>query len=495
MSSEEQVHQEKNEKGFFGHPKAMFTLFNMELWERFSYYGMKALVIYYMYYEVSQGGLGISKELASSVMAVYGSLVFLTGIIGGWVADRLLGNRHTLFWGAVVIMFGHITLSLPGGIEPLFIGMLFIILGSGLMKPNISNIVGELYSPTSNKRDAAFSLFYMAVNIGALVSPFVVSTVGREVNFHLGFSLAAIGMALGLIVYIVTNRKYLGDIGKEVKNPLKSGELQTFAKRVILGLLVFILLVFVAFYTGHLSVQLFINFISVLGLLIPASYFIVMIFSKKTTKTERSRVIAYIPMFIGAMMFWTIQEQGAIIMAQYADQRTRLEFLGITLDPGWFQSVNPIFIVVFAPVFAALWTKLGDKQPSTPHKFTIGIFLAGCSFLLLTIPGLLGGTDSLVNPLWLIGFFFLVTMGELCLSPVGLSATTKLAPKAFAAQTMSVWGLANAAGQGINAQITPLYNAGTEIAYFGIIGGISIVVSLILFLISPLISSYMRGLH
>ncbi|HLQ96572.1 MAG TPA: peptide MFS transporter [Pseudogracilibacillus sp.] len=495
MSSEEQALHGKNGKGFFGHPKAMFTLFNMELWERFSYYGMKALVIYYMYYEVSQGGLGISKELASSVMAVYGSLVFLTGIIGGWVADRLLGNRHTLFWGAVVIMLGHITLSLPGGIEPLFIGMLFIILGSGLMKPNISNIVGELYSPTSNKRDSAFSLFYMAVNIGALVSPFVVSTVGREVNFHLGFSLAAFGMAIGLIVYIATSRKYIGDIGKEVKNPLQEGELQTFSKRVILGLIVFILLVLVAFYTGHLSVQLFINAISVLGLLIPASYFIVMIFSKKTTKTERSRVIAYIPLFLGAMMFWTIQEQGAIIMAQFADQRTQLDFLGITLDPGWFQSVNPIFIVVFAPVFAALWAKLGDKQPSTPIKFTIGIFLAGCSFLLLTIPGLLNGTNTLANPLWLIGFFFLVTMGELCLSPVGLSATTKLAPKAFAAQTMSVWGLANAAGQGINAQITPLYNAGTEIAYFGIIGGISIVVSLILLVMSPLISTFMRGLR
>src|SRR5699024_1347282 len=179
----------------------MFTLFNMELWERFSYYGMKALVIYYMYYEVSQGGLGISKELASSVMAVYGSLVFLTGIIGGWVADRLLGNRHTLFWRAVVIMFGRITLSLPGGIEPFFIAMLCIILGSGFIKPNISNIVGELYSLTNNKRDAAFSLFYMAVIIGALVAPFVFSTVGCEVNCHLGFCLAAIGMALGLIVY------------------------------------------------------------------------------------------------------------------------------------------------------------------------------------------------------------------------------------------------------------------------------------------------------
>lgn len=487
--------RETQQKGFFGHPRAMFTLFNMELWERFSYYGMKALVIYYMYYEVSQGGLGISKELASSIMAVYGSLVFLTGIIGGWVADRLLGNRNTLFWGAVTIMLGHITLSLPGGVGPLFIGMLFIILGSGLMKPNISNIVGDLYSPTSEKRDAAFSLFYMAVNIGALVSPFVVGTVGRQVNFHLGFSLAAIGMALGLIIYLLTNRKYIGDIGKQIKSPLQVGEYKTIAKRIILGIIVFLVLVLIAFWTDNLTVQMFVNLISFLGFLIPTCYFVVMIFSRKTTKTERSRVIAYIPLFVGAMMFWTIQEQGAIIMARFADQRTQLEFLGFNIDPGWFQSANPLFIVVLSPVFAAIWTKLGSKQPSTPYKFTIGIFLAGISFLLMTLPGILHGTDTLANPLWLIGFFFVVTIGELCLSPIGLSATTKLAPKAFAAQTMSVWGLANAAGQGVNAQITPLYGANTEIAYFGIIGGISVFVAFILLLLSPKISSYMRGLR
>ncbi|TFJ93199.1 peptide MFS transporter [Lentibacillus salicampi] len=487
--------QKTKRKGFFGHPPAMFTLFNMELWERFSYYGMKALVIYYMYYEVSQGGLGLSKDLASSIMSVYGSLVFLSGIIGGWVADRVFGNRNTLFWGAITIMLGHLTLSLPGGVGPLFIGMLFIILGSGLMKPNISNIVGDLYSPTSEKRDAAFSLFYMAVNIGAFVSPLIVGPVGRNVNFHLGFSLAAIGMAIGLIVYILTARRNIGDIGKEVKNPLESGERKTMSKRIMLGTVAFLFLVLIAFLTDNLTVQMFINFISVLGVAIPASYFIMMITSKKTTDVERSRIYAYIPLFVGAMMFWTIQEQGAVIMARFADQRTQLEFLDFNIDPAWFQSVNPLFIILFAPVFATLWTKLGSRQPSTPHKFTIGIFLAGMSFLLMTLPGLLHGTDALASPLWLVGFFFLVTMGELCLSPVGLSATTKLAPKAFAAQTMSVWGLANAAGQGINAQITPLYGADTEIAYFGIIGMISVVIALILLFLSPKISSYMRGLH
>lgn len=487
--------QETTQKGFFGHPRAMFTLFNLELWERFSYYGMKALVIYYMYYEVSKGGLGLSEGLASSIMSVYGSLVFLSGIIGGWVADRVLGNRHTLFWGAITIMLGHIVLSIPGGIGPLFIGMLFIILGSGLMKPNIANIVGGLYSPTSERRDAAFSLFYMAVNIGAFIAPLIVGPVGRNVNFHLGFGLAAVGMAFGLTVYIVTNQKYIGNIGKEVTNPLEAGERKKMATRILLGAVVFITLGLIAFWTNTLTVKMFVNFISFLGILIPICYFTVMIKSKKTTSTERSRLFAYIPLFIGAMMFWSIQEQGAVIMARFADHRINLNFLGFSIDPAWFQSVNPLFIIALSPLFALMWTKLGNQQPSTPHKFTIGIFLAGVSFLLMTLPGLLHGTDTLTSPLWLVGFFFIVTIGELFLSPVGLSATTKLAPKAFAAQTMSVWGLANAAGQGINAQITPLYNAHTEVAYFGIIGIISIIIAIILLFLSPKISSYMRGLR
>lgn len=483
------------QKGFFGHPRGLFTLFNMELWERFSYYGMKALVIYYMYYEVSKGGLGLSEELASSILSIYGSLVFMSGIIGGWIADRVLGNRHTLLWGAVVIMAGHITLSLPGGIVPLFIGMFFIIIGSGLMKPNISNVVGTLYTPEDERRDAGFSLFYMAVNIGALVSPLIVSPVGRNINFHLGFSLAAIGMAIGLVVYIITHRSFLGDLGKDVKNPLSAGETKKTITRILLGAIVMFILVFIAWATDNLTVQMFINFISVLGILIPATYFIVMITSKKTTVIERSRVIAYIPLFVGAMMFWSIQEQGAIIMAQFADKRTDLDFLGIHIDPGWFQSVNPLFIIIFAPMFAALWTKLGNRQPSTPIKFTFGLLLAGFSFLLMTLPGLLHGTSTLANPLWLVGFFFLVTIGELCLSPVGLSATTKLAPAAFSAQTMSVWGLANAAGQGVNAQITPLYNAHTEVAYFGIIGAISVLLGIVLLFLSPKISHFMQGLR
>lgn len=224
-------------------------------------------------------------------------------------------------------------------------------------------------------------------------------------------------------------------------------------------------------------------------------YFIVMYRSPKTTKVERSRIIAYIPLFIASVMFWAIQEQGSTILATYADKRTQLDFAGIHISPAWFQSLNPLFIIVFAPVFAWLWMKLGKRQPSIPKKFSFGLLFAGISFLVILLPAYFGGSESLVNPLWLVLSYFIVVIGELCLSPVGLSATTKLAPAAFSAQTMSLWFLSNAAAQAINAQIVKFYTPATEMVYFGIIGGASIVLSIILFILSPKIQSFMKGVH
>lgn len=492
MSSNEQRIQQK---GFFGHPPGLFTLFSTELWERFSYYGMRAILIYYMYYQVTNGGLGLSQGLAVSIMSIYGSLVYMSGVIGGWIADRVLGSRRTIFWGGVLIMFGHIALSFPGGLVALFISMFLIVMGTGLLKPNVSTVVGDLYSAEDVRRDAGFSIFYMGINAGAFVAPFIVGTVGLDVNFHLGFSLAAIGMALGLAFYVITGRKYLGDAGQSVAHPLRPEERAKVIRRAVYGLIVILLLILIGWWTDTLTIKMFTYFISFLGLVIPACYFIVMLRSKNTKPIERSRVIAYIPLFIAAIMFWAIQEQGSSIIAVYADKRTQLDFLGIHINQSWFQSVNPVIIIIFAPIFAALWTKLGKRQPTTPRKFTLGLILAGFSFLILTIPALINGTDTLVNPLWPVASLFLVTIGELCLSPVGLSATTKLAPAAFSAQTMSLWLLADAAGQGINAQITPLYGADTEIVYFGIVGLVSVALGVILFFLSPMIHRYMRGLN
>ncbi|MGY0693470.1 peptide MFS transporter [Virgibacillus sp. FSP13] len=494
MTSNNQNIQDVPQKGFFGHPKGLFTLFFTEFWERFSYYGMRAILLFYMYYELSKGGLGIDQGTAASIMAVYGSLVYMSGIIGGWISDRLLGSTRTTFYGGILIMFGHIVLSFPGSLTFLFISMALIVLGTGLLKPNVSNIVGDLYSKEDNRRDSGFSIFYMGINLGALIAPLIVGTIGQEYNFHLGFSLAAIGMFVGLIIFIFTKGKYLGPAGSTVPNPLSGSEKKTVFKRFGIGAIIVILLGAITIPTGILTINGFTMIVSLLGIVIPTCYFIVMYRSKKTTEVERSRLLAYIPMFIAAIMFWAIQEQGSIILARFADQRTDLSLAGFELQSSWFQSLNPLFIVLLAPVFAWLWIRLGKSQPSTPKKFSLGLFFAGLSFLVMIVPAIINGTDTLVNPLWLVLSFFLVVIGELCLSPVGLSATTKLAPAAFSAQTMSLWFLSNASAQAINAQIVKLYSPDTEILYFGIIGGISILLGFILFAASKKIHVFMRGI-
>ncbi|APT46150.1 peptide MFS transporter [Bacillus safensis] len=483
------------QKGFFGHPKGLYTLFFTEFWERFSYYGMRALLIYYMYTEVTKGGLGFDQTTANSIMSVYGALVYMSGVIGGWLADRVFGSSSTVFYGGVFIMLGHVILALPSGATALFISMGLIIIGTGLLKPNVSNIVGDLYTKTDPRRDSGFSIFYMGINMGGFISPLIVGTLGQKVNFHLGFSLAAVGMLVGLITFVVTKKPNLGLAGTYVTNPLSAAERKNFK---IYGSLVVILLAIFAvigIQTGALTINLFTWFVSALGVLIPIVYFIIMYFSKKTSAVEQSRVLAYIPLFLAAVMFWAIQEQGSNILATYADQRTNLNFLGMTLASSWFQSLNPIFIVLLSPVFAWLWVRLGKKQPSTPIKFSLGLLFAGLSFIIMIIPAYMSGPNTLVSPLWLLLSFFLVVIGELCLSPVGLSATTKLAPAAFSAQTMSLWFLSNAMAQAINAQVVKLFDKVPETVYFGIIGLLAIVLCVVMLLLTPVIKKAMKGVH
>ncbi|PGP40361.1 MFS transporter [Bacillus thuringiensis] len=482
------------QNGFFGHPKGLFTLFFTEFWERFSYYGMRAILLYYMYYSISKGGLGMDYATAASIMAIYGSLVYMSGIIGGWIADRLLGSSRTIFWGGVLIMIGHLILALPGTVSTLFISMVFLVLGTGLLKPNVSSIVGDLYSETDTRRDSGFSIFYMGINLGALLSPFVIGTLGQKYNFHLGFGVAAIGMLFGLILYVLTKKKNLGFAGTQVPNPLTGAERKKVMTQFSIGIIAIVLLCAITIPTGILTISRFTLLVSIFGILIPTGYFVFMYRSPKTTKIEKSRLIAYIPLFIAATMFWAIQEQGAIILATYADKRTQLNLAGFEIQSSWFQSLSPIYIVLLAPVFAWLWVKLNSRQPSTANKFAIGILFAGLSFLVMIIPAYIHGTESLVSPIWLVVSFLLVVIGELCLSPVGLSITTKLAPAAFSAQTMSLWFLTSASAQGINAQLVRLYNPETEIIYFGVIGGVSIVLSVILYFMAPKIQVLMKGI-
>lgn len=480
--------------GFFGQPRGLSTLFFTETWERFSYYGMKAILLYYMYDQATHGGLGFDKGLAKSLVAVYGAALYMSGILGGWVADRLLGSRRAIFWGGVLIMFGHISLAIPAGAPSLYASMIFLVLGTGLLKPNITNAVGALYSDTDTRRDAGFSIFYMGVNLGAFVAPFVVGTLGQNVNYHLGFSIAAVGMAIGLIQYVL-RRRSMGDAGLTPTNPLTPAERRPVITRIVLVVAVLAAAFVGLSLAGLLTADLVVNLITVLSIALPIGYFVMMFGSKKTTSIERSRLVAYIPLFIAAVFFWFVEEQQSTVYAEFADKQTDLEALGFHMPSSWVQSINPIGIIVLAPLLAWLWVKLGKRQPTTPRKFSGGLLFTGASFLIMVVPCVLSGPTGKASPLWLLLSLTVMVVGELLLSPVGLSATTKLAPSAFVAQTVGLFLASDAAGQGLIAQISPLYNAKTAAAYFGIIGAIVFVLGVVLYVISPAIHRKMQGVN
>ncbi|HEY3751583.1 MAG TPA: oligopeptide:H+ symporter, partial [Pseudonocardiaceae bacterium] len=311
--------RDTDERGFLGHPRGLSTLWFTEFWERVSYYGMRAILLYYMYTQLNEGGLGLSQSLASSLMSIYGALVFMSGVIGGWLADRIFGSRRSIFFGGVMIMTGHICLSVPGGgIVALYVSMVLITIGTGLLKPNISKVVGDLYGRNDNRRDAGFSLFYVGTNLGAFVAPLAVGGLRDTWGFHAGFAFAAVGMAIALVWYVVGGRM-LGDAGTAPANPLTDADRGRTWTRIGLGVLVVAVLVVVLAVTGVLSADLIIDAVSVLGILLPVGYFTMMLRSPRTTPVERSRVLAYIPLFVASLFFWLIEEQGSVVLATFAD--------------------------------------------------------------------------------------------------------------------------------------------------------------------------------
>lgn len=497
-NSHEQTIQSIPQKGFFGHPRGLGVLFFVEFWERFSYYGMRAMLIFYMYFAIHQNGLGIDQTTAMSIMSVYGALIYMSSIPGAWIADRITGTRGATLLGAVLIIIGHICLSLPFALFGLFSSMFFIIIGSGLMKPNISNIVGRLYPENDTRIDAGFVIFYMSVNLGALISPIILQHFVDIRNFHGGFLLAAIGMALGLVWYLLFNRKNLGSVGMKPTNPLSKEEKRKYG--MIIGIIVAIVIIvlLVTYYTHTLSFDLISNTVLVLGVALPIIYFTTMLLSKDVTDVERSRVKAFIPLFILGMLFWSIQEQGSNVLNIYGLERSdmQLNLFGWTTRFGeaLFQSINPLFILLFAPVISMIWLKMGKKQPSLAIKFGIGTLLAGLSYILIGLVGLgYGHTQFSVN--WVILSYVICVIGELCLSPTGNSAAVKLAPKAFNAQMMSVWLLTNASAQAINGTLVKLIKPLGQTNYFIFLGTVAIVITLIILVFSPKITKAMKGIH
>ncbi|GGX68141.1 oligopeptide:H+ symporter [Streptomyces minutiscleroticus] len=453
-----------SEKTFFGHPRGLATLFMTEMWERFSYYGMRALLPLYL---VAPGGLHLSAATATAIYSVYLSLVYLLAMPGGWFADRVLGPRRTVAVAGAVIMLGHLTLALPWS-GSFYGGLGLVAIGSGLLKANISTMVGHLYDgPDDPRRDGGFTLFYVGINLGAFAAPLIIGTIGENVNWHLGFALAALGMALGLAQFLLGSR-HLDARSDVVPTPLSAAEKAATLRKGLLWLAVAVVFYGVVGFSGVYTLNWLLVPITVAGLVIPVWVIARIKRDKDLDRHEQSKMTAYIWFFVAAAVFWMIYDQGGSTLSIFAESSAENSVLGWEFPVSWYQSVNPVLIMAFAPVFAWLWLALNrrGKEPSTIVKFASGLLLVGASFFLFLAPLSIADGGHKAAALWLVGIYFVQTVGELLLSPVGLSVTTKMAPAKYASQMMGVWFLAVTAG---DATTGLLSIAGVDLNKTGIV--------------------------
>jgi POT family proton-dependent oligopeptide transporter len=485
-----------HDTGFFGHPRGLATLFFTEMWERFSYYGMRALLILFMTAAVTNGGLGFSDSKAGAIYGAYTALVYLVTLPGGWIADRILGQRKSVLYGGITIACGHFSMAIPG-LTFFYFGLALIVIGTGLLKPNISTMVGELYGRDDNRRDAGFSIFYMGINLGAFISPLLCGYLGEKVNWHYGFGLAGIGMTLGLIQYVL-GAKYLGAAGLYPANA-ESPEADARQRRwfrislaVVIGACALLGLLSI---TGVMPVtaQGIADVLGVLLLVVVVVFFGWLLFAGDWTPVERRRFVVILILFLAASLFWSAFEQAGSTLNLFAERSTDRHILGYEYPASWFQSVNSLFIITLAPVLAWLWVRLGKKDPSSPAKFALGLIFVGLGFLVLMFGAMRAASGIQVSSMWLWVTYLLHTLGELCLSPVGLSAMTKLAPARVAGLMMGVWFLATSVGDYIGGRLTSIYESFSPTSLFGAVAVFCVVLGLIMALFTKPMKRLMGG--
>ncbi|MEV6106210.1 oligopeptide:H+ symporter [Streptomyces sp. NPDC051940] len=441
-------------KTFFGHPRGLATLFMTEMWERFSYYGMRALLVLYLVSGGADaatgsqgGGLAMTAATATAIYSVYVSMVYLMAMPGGWFGDRVWGARKTVAVAAFVIMAGHLSLAVPGQ-AMFFVGLVLVAVGSGLLKANISTMVGHLYDgPDDPRRDGGFTLFYIGINIGAFAAPLVIGTVGEKHNWHWGFALAAIGMGLGLVQFLLGTR-HLSPKSNVVPNPLTAAERKNVITKALLAVVVAAVFYGIVVASGLYTLNWALVPITLAGLIIPVAVLTRIKRDKDLNKAEQSKMSAYIWFFIAAAAFWMIYDQGGSTLSLFGDSKTSDSLLGFSFPATWFQSLNPLFVMALAPVFAWMWLALArrNREPNTIVKFSMALVLVGASFFVFIVPMAMASDGSTVTPMWLVSIYMIQTIAELCLSPVGLSVTTKMAPEKYASQMLGVWFLAVTAG-------------------------------------------------
>ncbi|HWB29180.1 MAG TPA: peptide MFS transporter [Vicinamibacterales bacterium] len=484
------------QRGFFGHPGGLSTLFFTEMWERFSYYGMRALLILFMTAPAATGGLELDVATASGIYGMYIAMVYMMSLPGGWIADRLIGQRRAVLYGGILIACGHFSMAVPA-IAAFYLGLVLIVLGTGLLKPNVSAMVGQIYEPNDTRRDAGFSLFYMGINLGAFFSPLVCGYLGQRINWHYGFASAGVGMTFGLIQYVLGGRR-LGDAGLHPVRDASAEAQARFERRawsaIAIGLALLVALG-VSMWRGWLPLTAgqISDGAGYLLLILTVVFFAWLFLSGDWTREERRRLYVIGVFFLAASLFWSIFEQAGSTLNLFADRASHNVVFGRPFPSSWYQSTNPIFIILFAPVMAWLWIKLGPRDPSSPVKFSIGLLGVGLGFLILVPAARLSASGTLVSPLWLTATYFVHTIAELCLSPVGLSSMTKLAPARIVGLMMGVWFLATSVGNYIGGQLSGLYESLPLTALFGRVGLFAVIAGVVMLAFAPKFTKLMGG--
>jgi proton-dependent oligopeptide transporter, POT family len=446
--------------GFGGHPRGLGPLFFTELWERFSYYGMRAILVLYMVAPIAQGGLGFDTKSAASIYGTYTMSVYITALPGGLIADRFLGARLAVLLGGIVIACGHFSMVFHS-MTSFYLGMVLIAIGTGLLKPNISAMVGNLYGEDDPRRDSGFSIFYMGINVGAVLAPLVcgymaqgesfkrfVASMGFDVttSWHWGFGAAGVGMCLGLVIFLL-NGKLLERASRKARS--KTSEAGS---------------------TADTKTPL--------------------------TPADWKRIGAIFVFFLFTILFWAAYEQKGASLNLFAKDLVRTELLGMRFPSSWLQSCTPAFVIMLAPIFSILWVRLGKRQPSSPVKFTLGLLFIGLAYVLL-VPAAALTAYGKISPLWLVGLYFLEVVGEMCLSPVGLSTVTKLAPVKLVGIMMGVWFLAASFGSKLAGYLSGFYvpNSGTLVKLYGGIAAGLLVSAILLALLTPKVKRLMGSVN
>ncbi|PCI53052.1 MAG: MFS transporter [Gammaproteobacteria bacterium] len=444
---------------FFGHPKGLQTLFFTEMWERMSYYGMRMLLVLFMTATLQEGGLSLTVASAAAIYGLYSGSVYFMGLPGGWIADRLIGGQKAIWYGGITIMIGHIILAIPSDYS-FFIGLIFVVLGTGLLKPNISAMVGQLYSDKDIRRDSGYAIYYMGINIGSVIGYGVCGYLMENQGWHWAFGAAAVGMAIGLIQYKITT-KNLDGIGAKPPYPL-SKKAQKLSWTIIGSFLASVILITYMIFQNMLTVKpvTIAQYVAVAFSVTFIIYYTSIYFFSALSVVEKKKLAALLIICIASACFWSGFEQAGSSMNLFTRDYTDRIVGSFEIPTGWFQSLNPLFIVLLSPFFAALWINLGKRlvSPSYGIKCAVGLIIMASGFIVMFFAAQHAASGMKVAPYWLVATYFLHTVGELCLSPVALSAVSKLSPKRFAGQMMGVFVLTYSIGNIISGLLAGNYD-------------------------------------